>query len=75
MFTTKIEKKSQSLLLFLVFKFYMSFLCVHYIDRFTQHRYKVDQAFELDGNKSPVAQYLDINTIVEICAKNGVQGT
>ena len=45
------------------------------VDRFTQHRYKVDQAFELDGNKSPVAQYLDIDTIVEICSKNGVEGT
>jgi pyruvate carboxylase len=42
-------------------------------DRFTQHRYKADQAFELDGGKSPVAQYLDIETIVKICVANGVQ--
>ena len=42
-------------------------------DRFTQHRYKCDQAFQLDGSKSPVAQYLDINSIVDICVKNGVQ--
>jgi pyruvate carboxylase len=42
-------------------------------DRFTQHRYKCDQAFELDANKSPVAQYLDIEKIVEICAKNSVE--
>ena len=42
-------------------------------DRFTQHRYKCDQAFELDTNKSPVAQYLDIKTIVDICVKNKVE--
>mmetsp|Transcript_23313 Transcript_23313/g.57371 ORF Transcript_23313/g.57371 Transcript_23313/m.57371 type:complete len:1241 (-) Transcript_23313:878-4600(-) len=42
-------------------------------DRFTQHRYKADQAFELDGSKSPVAQYLDIDTIVNICVANGVE--
>jgi pyruvate carboxylase len=27
----------------------------------------------LDDSKSPVAQYLDINTIVNICVKNGVE--
>ena len=42
-------------------------------DRFTQHRYKCDQAFELDSSKSPVAQYLDINKIVDICVKNKVE--
>ena len=42
-------------------------------DRFTQHRYKCDQAFELDESKSPVAQYLDIKAIVNICQKNSVQ--
>lgn len=41
-------------------------------DRFTQHRYKCDQAFELDGSKSPVAQYLDIANIVKICKDNNV---
>lgn len=44
-----------------------------YTDRFTQHRYKADQAFQLDESKSPVGQYLDIDTIVNICVKNGVQ--
>lgn len=43
------------------------------VDRFTQHRYKCDQAFELDAAKSPVAQYLDIATIVDICVKNKVE--
>lgn len=42
-------------------------------DRFTQHRYKCDQAFELDGTKGPVAQYLDIHGIVKICKQNGVE--
>jgi pyruvate carboxylase len=42
-------------------------------DRFTQHRYKCDQAFELDTSKGPVAQYLDIATIVKICKNNGVE--
>jgi pyruvate carboxylase len=42
-------------------------------DRFQQHRYKCDQAFELDSAKSPVAQYLDIHKIVDICVKNKVE--
>ena len=42
-------------------------------DRFTQHRYKADQAFLLDKTKSPVAAYLDIDTIVKICLHNGVE--
>ncbi len=42
-------------------------------DRFTQHRYKADQAFQLDNTKAPVAQYLDIDTIVNICVANGVE--
>lgn len=42
-------------------------------DRFTQHRYKCDQAFELNGSIGPVAQYLDIDTIVDLCVKHGVK--
>jgi len=42
-------------------------------DRFTQHRYKADQAFELNTDKSPVAAYLDIDTIVDLCVQHGVQ--
>jgi pyruvate carboxylase len=42
-------------------------------DRFTQHRYKADQAFLLDVEKSPVAAYLDIEGIVKICKQNGVE--
>jgi len=44
-----------------------------YEDRFAQHRYKADQAFQLSTDKSPVAAYLDIATIVKICKDNGVQ--
>ena len=42
-------------------------------DRFTQHRYKADQAFELNNTKSPVAAYLDIDTIVQLCVQNSVE--
>jgi len=42
-------------------------------DRFTQHRYKADQAFLLSSSKSPVAAYLDIDTIVKICKERGVE--
>lgn len=42
-------------------------------DRFTQHRYKADQAFELSSTKAPVAAYLDIPTIVNICKENGIE--
>lgn len=42
-------------------------------DRFTQHRYKADQAFELNLEKSPVAAYLDIDYIVKLCVQNGVE--
>ena len=41
-------------------------------DRFTQHRYKADQAFELSSSKSPVGAYLDIDSIVQICLKNKI---
>ena len=41
-------------------------------DRFTQHRYKADQAFVLSQSKSPVAAYLDIPTIIKICKLNNI---
>lgn len=41
-------------------------------DRLQQHRYKADQAFNLNSDLSPVGQYLDIPGIVDICKKNGV---
>jgi pyruvate carboxylase len=42
-------------------------------DRFTQHRYKADQAFLLSKEKSPVGAYLDIDSIVQICKDNNVE--
>ena len=42
-------------------------------DRLTQHRYKADQAFELDATRSPVAAYLDVDGIVDLCVRNGVE--
>jgi len=42
-------------------------------DRFTQHRYKADQAFKLNPEKSPVGAYLDIDYIVKICVDNQVK--
>jgi hypothetical protein len=41
-------------------------------DRFTQHRYKADQAFQLEMDKSPVGAYLDIEGITAICVENNV---
>ena len=38
-----------------------------FIDHFTQHRYKCDQAFVLDSRKPPITQQLDIPNIVRIC--------
>ena len=35
-------------------------------------RYKADQAFQLSSDKSPVAAYLDIDYIVDLCVQNGV---
>ncbi|GMH87623.1 hypothetical protein TrVE_jg2633 [Triparma verrucosa] len=42
-------------------------------DRFTQHRYKADQAFLVGASRSPVGAYLDIDSIVEICVANQVK--
>ncbi|KAG5187976.1 putative carboxylase [Tribonema minus] len=41
-------------------------------DRFTQHRYKADQAFLVE-NKSPVGAYLDIEKIIKIAKANKVE--
>ncbi|TFJ84262.1 hypothetical protein NSK_004253 [Nannochloropsis salina CCMP1776] len=41
-------------------------------DRFTQHRYKADQAFLVGADKSPVGAYLDIDSIIQTAKRNGV---
>ena len=43
-----------------------------YEDRLNVHRIKADQSFMLRKDKSPVAAYLDIPTIVNIAKENGV---
>lgn len=42
-------------------------------DRFTQHRYKADQAFLVGKGKSPVGAYLDIDSIIQVCGYRGRQ--
>jgi len=42
-------------------------------DRYQQHRSKADQAFQVGLGKSPVGAYLDISSIVDVAAANGVQ--
>lgn len=42
-------------------------------DRYQQHRYKADQAFQVGAGKSPVGAYLDIPSIIDVAVANGVQ--
>ena len=42
-------------------------------DRYQQHRYKADQAFQVGLGKSPVGAYLDIASIVDVAVANGVE--
>ncbi|CAM9736223.1 unnamed protein product, partial [Choristocarpus tenellus] len=41
-------------------------------DRFTQHRYKADQAFLVGQGQSPVGAYLDVHGIVSVAVANKV---
>jgi len=41
-------------------------------DRFTQHRYKADFAYQVGEGKSPIGAYLDIESIVKTAKENGV---
>jgi len=40
-------------------------------DRLATHRFKADEAYELDSSKGPVGAYLDPQTIVELAVKHG----
>src|SRR5215475_1464450 len=42
-------------------------------DRFSIHRFKADEAYLVGQGKGPVAAYLDIESIVAIAQKTGVQ--
>ena len=41
-------------------------------DRFSRHRFKADEAYQLDMTKGPVGAYLDYEGIVKLAKKNGV---
>ncbi|EQC30773.1 pyruvate carboxylase [Saprolegnia diclina VS20] len=41
-------------------------------DRFTQHRYKADESYLVGKGKSPVAAYLDIDSIINVAKDNHV---
>ena len=41
-------------------------------DRLSMHRFKADEAYQLDKSKGPVGAYLDIHGILEIAVEHGV---
>lgn len=41
-------------------------------DRFSRHRFKADEAYQLDVSKGPVGAYLDYDGIVKLAKKKGV---
>jgi pyruvate carboxylase len=43
-----------------------------YEDRFSLHRYKADQAYQIGQAGNPVSAYLDIKSIIEIARREGV---
>src|SRR6266567_8391049 len=42
-------------------------------DRFSNHRFKADEAYQIGSGKGPVAAYLDIESIVALAKETGVQ--
>jgi pyruvate carboxylase len=43
-----------------------------YEDRYSQHRYKADEAYQIGADNDPLKPYLDIDEIVNIAKKKGV---
>ncbi len=41
-------------------------------DRFSPHRYKADEAYQIGADDEPLKPYLDIETIVDVAVKHGV---
>ena len=41
-------------------------------DRFSIHRFKADEAYQLDSSKGPVGAYLDVEGIVTLAKQKGV---
>jgi len=44
-----------------------------YEDRFSLHRYKADQAFQIGPNDEPLKPYLNIAEIISIATEHGVE--
>lgn len=43
-------------------------------DRYSPHRYKADEAYQVGGDDEPLKPYLDIEAILEVAKLNGVKG-
>lgn len=43
-----------------------------YEDRYSQHRYKADESYQVGGNNEPLKPYLDIQAIIHIALQNKV---
>ncbi len=43
-----------------------------YVDRYSQHRYKADEAYQVGADEDPLKPYLDIDEIIRIAKKNKV---
>lgn len=43
-----------------------------YEDRYSLHRYKADEAYQIGGDKDPLKPYLDIEEIISVAKKNHV---
>tara|TARA_R110001592_G_scaffold237306_6_gene496229 strand:+ start:37706 stop:41158 length:3453 start_codon:yes stop_codon:yes gene_type:complete len=43
-----------------------------YEDRYSQHRYKADECYQIGNNDEPLKPYLDIDAIINVALKNNV---
>ncbi len=43
-----------------------------YEDRYSQHRYKADEAYQIGGNEDPLKPYLDIDVIINLAKSKNV---
>ena len=44
-----------------------------YEDRYSLHRFKADEAYQIGANEDPLKPYLDIEEIIAVAKKNGVE--
>ena len=45
-----------------------------YEDRYSLHRYKADEAYQIGANEDPLKPYLDIEEIINVAKREGVDG-